>query len=302
MTQLPLALSLEHISQLLNGARAAQAFAAPFSSNPYFVDLPIYNGGIGGAVTKSSVEIIASLYFAAKVEATYLPAVAEQLAENRYGLHLTDQGAAEALESLATEIRGDWVDRALRNQIFVRVFGIGDTDPNLGDTAVNHEFEPQFARFCISLISAARDLQGWGAPAGAAMRTAVAAQALLGSFVSKIQGNTLIVTERLARQLNLSITALNHPGLTRLFMGHSAWDVVRNVLAEDTPDLQAEVTQAQTGLRLLSWLAQTLNHVQSTNTQGLIAAIQAEPSLIGWAELWLDAAGVKPVDTLAGVA
>jgi hypothetical protein len=296
MTAAPLALSLDHVARLLGRARAALALpvARTAAADPFFLDLPPFDGGAGGVVTAPALEVIASLYFAAEVEGTYLPAVAEQLAEHRFGLNLTDRGAAEALEALAAAMRGDWVNRSLRNQIFARTFGIGDADPNLGDTAVNREFEPRLARLCAALVASARELQGWGAPAGAAMRAAAAAQALLGNLGGRMQGNTLIVTERLARQLQLSIAALDHPGMTSLFMGRSAWDVVRGVLGPETPDLTAQVSQAQTGLRLLSWLARHLVAVQGGDAQAIIDAIAGEPGLQGWAEVWLDAAGVAP--------
>lgn len=209
MTTAPLALSLGHVSQLLASARAARAFSVTASTDPFLIELPAYDGG--GTVTQASLEVLGSLYFAAEVEATYLPAVAEELASNRYGLNLTDRGAAEELEKLASAMRREWVDRRLRNQIFARVFGSGEADPNLGEVAVNREFEPLFARLCSALAASARDLQGWGAPAGAAMRAAVAAQALLSNLSGRMQGNTLLVAERLANQLNLSIAALNHP-------------------------------------------------------------------------------------------
>jgi hypothetical protein len=300
MTSLPLALSLGHVDGLLAHARAAQSFSYTTAADPFLIDLPAYDGG-GGEVTQASLEVIGALYFAAEIEATYLPAVAEQLAENRYGLNLTDRGAAEALEKLATEMRHEWVDRRLRNQIFVRCFGIGEADPNLGDTVVNREFEPRFARFCLALVDSARDLGGWGAPSGAAMRAAVAAQALTANLSGRMQGNTLVATERLVRQLNLSITALNHQGLASLFMGRTAWDVVRGVLGPDTPDLQAQVTQAQTGLRLMTWLSRVLPAVQTADAQAIIDAIQGEAGLQGWAELWLDAAGVQTHGAQPGV-
>lgn len=293
---LPLALSLDHVAQLLGRARAgslARPLGLPAQGDPFFLDLPAI-GDAGGTVTAPAVETMASLYFAAEVEGTYLAPVAEELAQNRFGLNLTDRAAAEALEQLARAMRGDWVGRPLRNQIFARTFGIGEADPNLGDTAVNREFEPRFARFAAALSASARDLSGWGAPAGAAMRAAVAGQALLGNLGNRMQGNTLIVTERLAAQLRLCITALNHPGMTALFMGRTAWDVVRGVLGDQTPDLAAHVTRAQTGLRMLSWLSQNLGPVRAADAQGIVDAIRGEAGLQGWAELWLDAAGIAP--------
>jgi hypothetical protein len=291
MTTLPLALSLDHVAALLGRARAAHGLAQSLG-DPFLIDLPPMGGGGGDVISESSIEITASLYFAAEIEATVLPAVAEQLALNRFTLNLTDRGAADAMEALAAAMRDAWVDRTLRNQIFLRCFGIGEAEPNLGDSALNREFEPLFARLCAALAASSRDLEGWGAPAGAAMRAAVAAQAVLGNLGGRLQGNTLIVTERLTRQLQLSIAALNHPGMAALFMGRSAWDVVRGVLGPDTPDLTKPVTRAQTGLRLLSWVAVHLAAIQNADAQGLIQAIVDEPGLSGWAELWLDASGI----------
>lgn len=296
MSSAPLSLSLDHVDRLLGRARGAGSPALTLArgagGDPLFIDLPAYAGPGGAAPDRRGIEVMASLYFAAEVEATFLPAVAEELAKNRFGLQLTDRGAAEALEALARAMERNWVARPLRNQIYARVFGLGEADPNLGDAALNREFEPLFARFCAAAADAARDLQGWGSPGYAAMRLQVAAQAVLANLGLRMQGNTLIVTERLAAQLRLSIAALNHPGMTALFMGRTAWDVVRGVLGPDAPDLSGPVNQAQTGLRLLSWLAAHLDAVLAGDAQGIIDAVTGEPGIDGWARMWLDGAGV----------
>lgn len=291
----PLALSLALADGLL--ARAATRGAAGVAQSlaagdALFVDLPGLGGAGAAQLDARSAEILAALYFAAEAEETYLPAVAEELTRHRFGLNLTDRGAAQALEGLAVAMRGDWIGRELRNQIFARVFGLGEADPNLGDRIINQEFEPRFARFCAAVAGAARALSDGFAPAGAAMRLAVAAQALAGNLDGRVQGNTLIVAGRLSEQLRLSITALNHPGMAALFMGRSAWDVVRGVLGPDTPDLGARITRAQTGLRLMTWLARNLRVLQGTDAQGIIDAVMAEPGLAGWAEFWLDASNI----------
>ncbi|MFN2166222.1 MAG: hypothetical protein ACK2U9_08150, partial [Anaerolineae bacterium] len=213
MSPAPLEQSLAHVAALLD--RARPGFAAPLAlaagGDPYFVDLPAFQGGLGGTLTPQAMQVLASLYFIAEVEGTYLMSVAEELATARFTLRLDDRAAAERLEALADAMHHGWVERGLRNQVFARVFGIGFADPNLGDTAVNQEFEPRFARLCLALAAAARDLQGWGAPAGASMRAAVAAQSLLGNLAPRVQGNTLILTERLSGQLKLAIEVLGHP-------------------------------------------------------------------------------------------
>lgn len=294
MSAPPLVQSLGHVATLLDRARPGFAGAMAFSAggDPYFIDLPAFQGGAGGTISPQAMQVLASLYFLAEIEGTYLPAVAEELTNTRFTLNLSDRDAVQGLETLAGQMRQAWVDRTLRNQIFARVFGIGYADPNLGDTAINRQFEPQFARFCMAIAVTARDLGGWGAPAGAAARATVATQSLIGNLAGRVQGNTLVVTERLSAQLRLSIDALDHPGLTALFMGHTAWDVVRGVLGQDTPDMQGHVNRGQTGLRLLSWMSSHLDALRSLDAQGIIDAVRSEPQLQGWAEIWLQAAGI----------
>ncbi len=289
ISDLPLALSLAHVDALLAHARGG-LWARTATLDPFHLDLPPVDGA-GAAVDAASLGVLASLYFVAAVEGTYLPAVAEELARNRFGLNLTDQAAAQAMEDLAQAMERGWISRDLRNQITARVFGMGQDDPNLGDGVVNREFEARFARFCGALVSLA-DQAGWGGSSGAALRMAVAAQAVLANLAPKMQGNTLVVTERLSQQLQLSLAAMNHPGLAMLFDGRNAWDVVRNLLGTDTPDLASAIALAQTGMRLISWMAANLPGLTGGDTSGLTEAIAREPAVAGWAQQWLEAAGV----------
>jgi len=295
---LPLAQSLGHAEALLRRARGAGGgWARAASAADLFIDLPAHPGLSGGLTSPAAIETLAALYFAAELEGTHLVSVAELLAVERFSLNLTDRSAAEALEALAQAQRRRWVERTLRNQIFARTFGIGFADTNLGEAAVNHEFEPRFARFCISAGAAAHQLSGWGAPAGAAMRLSVAAQSLLGNLGPRAQGNTLVVAERLTGQLRQALAVLNHPGIAAVFMGRNAWDVLRGVLGPDTPDLPGHVNRAQTGMRLMSWLAGALGPVTSADAQAVIDAVTRAPGLAGWAEIWLDAAGMGGMAT-----
>ena len=293
IADLPLALSLAHINALLTDARGG-AWARTAALDPFHLDLPPVDGA-GDLVDAASLGVLASLYFVAGVEATFLPAVAEELARNRFGLNLTDHAAAAAMEDLAQAMERGWIGRDLRNQITARVFGVGQDDPNLGDGAVNREFEPRFARFCGAVLGAAQQLDwGGGGSSGAAIRLGVAAQAVLSNLAPKMQGNTLVVTERLSHQLQLSLAAMNHPGLAMLFDGRNAWDVVRNLLGADTPDLASAITLAQTGMRLISWMAANLAGLQSGDSVALTEALARDAGVAGWAAQWLEASGVQP--------
>ncbi|MGL4321757.1 MAG: hypothetical protein ACRCS3_12930, partial [Paracoccaceae bacterium] len=172
MMHLPLALSLAHVNALLADARGGR-MARTAALDPFHLDLPPVDG-TGAGLDGSSLGVLASLYFVAAVEGTYLPSVAEELARNRYGLNLTDRAAAQAMEDLAQAMERGWIGRDLRNQITARVFGMGQDDPNLGDGVVNREFEARFARFCGALVALA-DQAGWGGggTSGTALRLVV---------------------------------------------------------------------------------------------------------------------------------
>ena len=79
---LPLALSLGHVAALLERARTAHGLALAFRSRPIRSSSTCRRSTAAsvGVSASLAIEITASLYFAAEIEATYLPAVAEQLA------------------------------------------------------------------------------------------------------------------------------------------------------------------------------------------------------------------------------
>ena len=286
---LPLSSSLAHVGALLDQARPQFSGARSLGLPDAFIDLPAFEGGLSANVSAAELRTVASLYFLAELEGTYLIAVAEELGRARFSLNLTDSDAAQALEDLATHLAGDWVDTPLRNQIFVRVFGIGDVES--GPALSTPEFEPRFAAYIAALQATSRALS-WG-PAGAeAARVGVSGLSFLATFGQRMQGNTLLVAEKLTTQLRLSLAALNQPGLAALFQGRTAWDVVRGVLGNDTPDLTGHVNRAQTGLRLLSWTAQHLDIIKANNTPQIAQAIAAEPQLASWGHIWLEASGL----------
>lgn len=289
--------SLAHVDALIGSCGRSRAFALALTADPFLIDLPVYGGAGGALVTPEAMRILASLYFMAEIEGTFLLPVAEELAATRFTLNIHDREAARLMEQLATAMRGDWIDRDLRNQIFVRVFGLGFNDPALGQTLANHEFEPRFAMFC-GAIGRLDDEARFGRPSiGAGARLAMAARTLLANLGGRLQGSTLIVAEKMSAQLRLAIAALDHPGLTALFRGRTAWDVIRAVLGGDTPDLETRVARAQNGMRLLSWSADRLGALQS---DAAAEAVLGAPDAVAWADAWLRAVGGGPRQSAGG--
>ncbi|GAA3876828.1 hypothetical protein [Celeribacter arenosi] len=294
MTDAPLSSSLALARSLLDRARPHAGLGAAFSNgSPFIIDLPDYHGGLGARIDTNALRTLASLYFNAEIEGTYLLAVAEELAGARFTLNLDDVDAARRLEEFAAAMRREWVDRTLRNQIFARVFGVGYPDANLGEGIVNHAFEPNFARLCQAFVQAAIGPPYQSSSSGTTAILSMSFSALSGVLAPKLQGNTLIVAERLTTQLQLAVDTLNAPGLARLFMGRTAWDVVRGVLGQDLPNLSGHVTRAQTGMRIMAWLAEAAPALHSGDSATISARIAAQPQVGDWAALWLDASGLS---------
>ena len=287
MTAPLLGRSLAHVDALL--ASAAPGFALSFADFN-LIDLPVYRGGQAANVTPEAMRTLASLYFLAELEGTHMISVAEELATARFSLNLRDHDAAQKLDDLVRAMQGQWLSRDLRNQIFVRTFGLGFADPAMGDATTNREFEPRFAQFCGAVARFGTE-KSWGQISTATTtQVGYAAQLLLTNLGGRVQGNTLVVASHLSNQIKTAIAVLNHPGMAAIFMARDAWDVIRAVLGPATPDLQGPVTRAQTGLRLLSWMA---GHVAALSRADAVPALAAEAEAPALAERWMAAAGIQ---------
>ena len=296
----PLAASLALSRDLLAAARPFGGMGRTLSGlDALEIDIPAYHGGLGARLDAPALRTLASLYFCAEIEGTYLMAVAEELAQARFTLNLGDMEAARQLEDFATAMRRDWVPRDVRNQIYARVFGLGYADPALGDAMINQAFEPQFARVAQGLAAVLIGPPMQTSTIGASARLSLSFSGLASVLSPKLQGNTLIITERLTAQLEQAVTVLNAPALARLFMGQTAWDVVRGVLGDDLPDLSRAVTRAQTGMRILAALADVAPALHAGGGADLAARLAAQPSLADWALMWLEASGLPAQDHAA---
>jgi len=264
------------------------------------IDLPGLDAGSDAVLDRGTLEVLATLYFVCELEGTHLVSVAEELAAHRFGLNLPDVSAARSLEELATRMRTGWVDRETRNRIALRVFGAGFVDTGIGDAQVNQSFDSLMARFCASLVHAFRGGR-FARDRGELVVVAHAGMALARNLASRAQGNTLLVSRRLVEQLQLCIVALNQPALAQLFMGRTLWDVLRGVLGSDAPDLERHVALAQSGMRVMAWLAEALDAVRQKDPRQIATRIAAEPSLVAFATAWLDAAGAGQGKGLDGV-
>ncbi len=290
--------SLALAAQLLARPQVALSFSG--DDDPLAINLPPLGPGAGGAVVdRETIEVMAALYFQAELEQTGLIAVAEVITDARFTLEVRDPDTAGALEDFARQMRGNWYPRPLREQLFARTFGYSSSHSSGADNSLNREFEPLFGQLCAAL-ELYQSQRRWGAPpTGTAARVEFAAQALLANLARRRFGNTLIAAQRIQRQLQAALALLGQPGIQRLFAAQNLWGVIRNILGPDTPDLARWIERAQSGMRILGWLAQ---HHTALGGSALQQRLAAAPELASWASSWLQASGYRRSETPAQAA
>lgn len=281
--------SLALANQLLSQPKASIAFSG--AAHPLQINLPPLGGsGIGGSdMTAEALNVLSSLYFQAEMEQAAVIPLAELLTESRYSLQVTDHSAAQLLEQFADGGQNRWLNRQIRDQIYARTFGIGGALLNESGSTINRNFESLFARYCQALMQFQADSR-WAAPGvSATVQVEMAAQQLLSNLGQRRFGNTLTAAQRIQGQLQAALDLLNHQGITGLFQANNIWSLIRNVLENDAPDLQRIVSRAQSGLRLISWLAQNLVPLR---TRQLDQALTNGGEVFIWAASWLQATGM----------
>lgn len=265
----------------------AQSFAA--NEDPLRLDLPPMLNAAGQAPDAAMLRVMAALYLQAEMEQAGVIPVAELLAQSRRTLEVRSVRVSRKLDEFAERARHQWYDRPSRSQTFARLFGAG-ADPR--DGAANRDFQQRLATLCFALANYQRDYF-WGQTPGptreAAMRES--ARSLLFNLGPRQYGNLPNAARLIQEQLRAAIDLLNDPDLASLFRARGMWEVLRQVLGRDTPDLGRLVTRGQTGLRLLDWLASVIPAL--SDPSALRPLLPADSPVYTWAAAWLAATGIE---------
>lgn len=282
---LPLSIAL--VDCVLARPQTARAFNS--ADDPLAINLPPLGEGVGAsAIDRATLEVMAALYFQAELEQAGVIPVAEVLTEARFQLQVRDAEAAQRLEDFASGMQAHWYSRQLRQQLFARTLGLGAGASAAAGQTVNREFETRFAQLCDALGRYEADAR-WSAPtSGVAARVEMTISALLNNLARRRFGNTLIAAQRIQDQLRAALELLNHPGTTQLLQATNIWGVIRNILGPDAPDMARLIDRAQSGTRILTWLAEHLSQLKGAALQQLL---RAESSLFLWAATWIRASG-----------
>jgi hypothetical protein len=240
--------------------RNAAVLAA--TTDPLRLDLPpLAAGSREATITASVVRALAAMYLQANLEDAGVLAIAELIGQSRDQLRFIDAAAAQKLEPFAHP-PSDVYTRPQREALFARVFGLGGATQQ---SAANHEFEQLLAGLCVALQRCEEEFRlsgDVGATRGAALR--YAASAVLFNLAPRQYGNTLLATRTIDRQLRQAIAALSDRSVLAQFRAANAWQIIRAVAGDATPDLGRLIARGQSGMAVLTWVATVLGALNGT--------------------------------------
>jgi hypothetical protein len=267
----------------------AQSLAA--AEDPLRLNLPPMLTAAGQAPDAATLRVMAALYFQSELEQAGIITVAEMLAASRRTLEVRSARVSRKLDEFADRGRTHWYDRQSRSITFARLFGVGMA-ADLQDAAVNRDFQQRLATLCLSLVNYQRDYF-WGQTPGPTREAALreTARILLFNLGPRQYGNLPNAARLIQEQLRAAIDLLNDPDLAALFRARGMWEVLRQVLGRNAPDLGRLVTRGQTGLRLLDWLASAIPALADSSPARPL--LPADTPVYTWAAAWLAATGIE---------
>lgn len=260
------------------------------TTDPLRLDLPpLIDSATGTIPSSAGLRTLATLYLQAEFEQTGIVRTASALVDSRNTLGIHSETAARKLEIYYQKQR-DWYDTQTRDLLFARLFGIGSAATHDLGTEVNRTFTQQLAMMCLSIVRYSTDYDFGQQPSTlreAALRQAISN--LLLNLGARQFGNTLFAGRRIHEQLQQAIEILNDSEIGALFNGQGLWSTLRAILGADAPDVGRLASRAQSGQRLLNWLAEISPILNSQQTSPLLA--KASP-VFSWAAIWLQATGI----------
>jgi hypothetical protein len=239
------------------------------------------------------IRAVAPLYLAAQLEeAALVPAVETLSALAVSGGLPVDLGPAASLIEGFWRQRNERFHENERRAFFARLFGADHPDAldagQSGRQALNTAFEELMINLCESLYKLdEQTLGGKYASPHAQVRVLTAARNLAENLLNKGGGMTAFAAKEILDVIQTAVQILQQPGVQHAFGARSLWTAVRAVASRYlhiNPDTSSYVTRGKSGLILLSWLADSLPHLN--DNQPLVTL---DHPVIGAATEWLQA-------------
>src|SRR5436853_3512114 len=281
--------TLEHASALVETAHSrAQALALDVLGD---INLP--DAMPATADDQALIRAIAPLYLASQLEeATLVPAVETLSALAVSGGLPVDLGPAAHLIESFWQQRNERFHENERRAFYARLFGADHLETlsgaQTGRQALNAAFEDLMINLCEALYKL--DEQSIGANYAsphAQVRVLTAARNLAENLLNKGGGMTAFAAKEILDVIRTAVQIFQQPGVQHAFGARSLWTAVRAVASRYlhlNPDTSSYVTRGKSGLILLSWLADSLPHLN--DGQPLVTL---DHPVIGAAAEWLQA-------------
>ena len=276
--------SLAHAERLVG-----QAQSVAFALEAIGIELP---PGSASTADAGQLRAIASLYFAAELDAAGIVAAAESLA----GLHGAGSSTATMLGSAAAEVAHFWEGRhtrataAERQALFARLFG-ADTGIAAADHPGNDAFQTDMIELTEALykLDEAADNRQWGGIAQQ-MRVRTVAARLIDGLTAAAGGLTVFMAQDLLATLKQALTIFRHADLRLALHAHDMWGAVAGALRlarQPATQTALHATRAGAGMTVLTWLADAAPHLGGE--QGPLVALDHPviPAAIEWLEVSL---------------
>jgi len=289
---LPDAGLLATLAQGLALAEAAHASARVLALDQLGdIDLP--DATPSSADDQAQIRAIAPLYLAAQLEETGLLPTVETLSGLAIsGALQVDLGPAANLIKTFWQERNQRFHESERRDLFKRLFG--DDQPEAGATSTSGEVASNtaFENLMIDLGESLYKLDenfssaNYGSPHNQ-NRLMAAARNLAENLLNRGGGMTAFAAQEILNTIQAAVQILQQPNVQHAFGTRSLWTAVHAIgsryLHQDR-DTSAFVARGKSGLVLLSWLADSLPHLND-----LHPLITLDHPAIGAATEWLQA-------------
>lgn len=250
------------LQALAASERSLRQFAAapPRHANPLGLSLPALPPTSEQFLTEATVGALAALYLYAELEQAGLLPITEALASARRGLHWPSVELAERLERFADSAR-DNDSRALRDDLFARVFGLGGGARVSTGSGTNIGFVQALARFASAIVVYREDLGGAAADA----RLRMSGIALANTLALHRGSHIVLAARRLQSRIRQALAIWSDRALLSAIGARHPWQAIEQVAGPLAPDVRVCTQRGSSGQVLITWLGSVLMDLRDPN-------------------------------------
>ena len=249
------------------------------------IELPDLEAATDVEIVKENLRIAGVLYYSYQLEGMRMFEVVDRIAELfAQGLLPLGRPAADTLTQRARSVRPD--TQSVRRNAYRRMFGVDlgstrvDTDGDTSSGEPNTGFLSLWMRFIAAVSGYVREhgsVQLIEPPTAANALVRKAARDLAVNLSRHGWGAALAMARRLAAEIEQAVDILGDPDLQRTFGVRDMWQLIDRVNTEQlggARNVERYRTQAESGRRIIDWLADCDQVSEARDVQLVIAVEQ----------------------------